>query len=146
MTQPDLLVPEVKRPGPFFHDQGRYTLLTNQNVESGKFEVDTCPADQMGNFKDWESLIHLAPDNAILPEDDSDTFVPEAYTSRGEALRLWEDKLDPAGTYAKLVHDKIVELVKRSLPYDELKEQIEEYVADVKLAMEGAHPKLTSGE
>ncbi len=50
------------------------------------------------------------------------------YTPEGDVYRLWECELDPEGAYAHRVHDHVVELAQRNLPYEELKEQIISFV------------------
>ena len=129
-----ILTPERERSSPFFHDEGKYTLLTDHNVESGKFIVNTCLANQFDK-REWESLFRLQPDYNLTQTADKKRIIPEPYTSAGEVIRLWEENIDPTGIHAKLVHNKIVELVQRNLPYDELKQQLRDYLREVRQEM-----------
>ncbi|MBI5620674.1 hypothetical protein HY949_02775 [Candidatus Gottesmanbacteria bacterium] len=73
---------------PVFNNTGLYKIIDGStgSVENGKYSVDTRPASQSDDTLEWESYLHLRPNDkvAILDED-----VPNAYTPVGEVLKLW---------------------------------------------------------
>lgn len=120
---------------PVFLDKGSYQIIDGGtgNIERGAYSIDTRPANQMGNKLDWESLIHLKPEFKLTTSIED---MPHAYSSVGEVLRLWKYEVDPQGNNAKTIHNKILALIQRGIPIDQLIDEIRDEIIEFRDELE----------
>jgi hypothetical protein len=125
---------------PIFHDEGDWIVVDGEtgDVESGRFIIDTCVAEQAGAWKEWEVLLNLSKDKAVvIPEEDGGYGdLSSAYTPAGEVYRLWEPREDPRGEKAEQVHKFIVERSKSGIPADQLDAEVNDCISKVREGIE----------
>jgi hypothetical protein len=129
---------EQGRAAKCFTDAGTYTIISLDNnhrrVESGTFSVNTGPVSQSpsGGDLEWESLYHLNPDGQLITSSENDFVgIHDAYGIPGKVHGLWPLVEDPDGSRAKIVHDKIKDLIRRNTPSKEVDEQVDMLIREL---------------
>ena len=116
---------------PVFRDEGKFTVIDGERVESGKYFADTRAVQQYVNLREWAAQLKLTLDNQIIDPDDDTSDIPNLYKPQGEIYRLWDVKNDPLGERAKVVHTKMVDLMKSNIPAEEIDEQIRDFIQTI---------------